>query len=266
MRRDFSVTGYIPAPLDDDAPVAFMPAGNPIELADFLLRFTMELLSDASFSMCKIHEAVAKTCNAIGCSKIIDTHILQIFDEILVRTLERRQIVENLIATGGTLEIFGPSTWEKRPQFAPPYRGHIVDPRQLDDIYQTSRVNLHNSGLTMHFRIMDCAWPPAALCSSMRRRGTSWPAVSYNTSSRRGTTAPIKSRRLGGRPALSRRSDRAAKNQRRRPPYRACGTHVAPPRFANHEGYWPARVYRSFLRREHRRRASSAASGGCRRK
>lgn len=156
MQRDFSVTGYIAPPVDDDAPVAFMPDGRPVILVEFLRRFPMELLSDASFSMRAIHGAVAATCDAIGSSRITDTRTLHVFDEILVRTLERRQIVEDLIATGGKLEIFGPATWQKWPQFAPHYRGHIADPRGLDCIFQTTRISLHNSGLTMHFRVMDC--------------------------------------------------------------------------------------------------------------
>ncbi|HTV28374.1 MAG TPA: glycosyltransferase [Xanthobacteraceae bacterium] len=156
MQRDFSMAGYIPAPLDADAPVAFMADGSPVELERFLSRFPVELLSDAAFSMRDIHSAIAKTCQEIGCGQITDRGTLQTFDEILVRTLERRRILEDVIASGGTLEIFGPPTWEKWPQFAPYYRGHIADPRQLDPIFQTTRINLHNSGLTMHFRVMDC--------------------------------------------------------------------------------------------------------------
>jgi hypothetical protein len=156
MQRDFSVTGYIPEPLDDDSPVAFMPNGSPVQLIQFLRGFPTQVLSDASFSMRAIHDAIAAQCAALGCRPIVDRGALQVFDEILVRTLERRQILEALIATGGALEIFGPATWEKWPQFAPYYRGHVDNPRELDAVYQTTRVNLHNSGLTMHFRVMDC--------------------------------------------------------------------------------------------------------------
>jgi Glycosyl transferases group 1 len=156
MQRDFSVTGYIPEPLDDIAPIARMGNGRVVRLKEFLQDFPTEVLSDASFSMRAIHDAIAKRCRALGCRRVVDRGTLQTFDEILVRTLERRQILEALIATGGTLEIFGPATWQKWPQFAPYHRGNIADPRKLDEVYQTTRANVHNSGLTMHFRVMDC--------------------------------------------------------------------------------------------------------------
>jgi Glycosyl transferases group 1 len=156
IERDFSVTGFIPVPLDDHSPVSYMPDGRPVQLADFLRGFPTRVLSDASFSMRAIHDCIAQRCAELGCRPIVDRGTVGVFDEILVRTLERRQIIEALLATGGTLEIFGPATWEKWPQFAPHYRGHVDDPRQLDRIFQTTRVNLHNSGLTMHFRVMDC--------------------------------------------------------------------------------------------------------------
>jgi hypothetical protein len=156
MRLDFSMVGYIPAPLDDVAPISYTSKGRVVRLAEFLANFRTEVLSDAAFSMSAIHREIENTCRRLKCNPVTNTGTLQTFDEILVRTLERKKILEAVLTVGGTLEIFGPATWEKWPQFAPHYRGFLADPRRLDAIYQTTRVNLHNSGLTMHFRVMDC--------------------------------------------------------------------------------------------------------------
>lgn len=156
MRRDFSVVGHLPAPLDGIAPVAQMPDGRVLRLAELLCAYPLNTSSDAAFSMRDIHRAVAEACRRIGCLPITDRGTLQSFDEILVRTLERKRIIESVLLTGGSLEIFGPPSWRKWPQFAPYHRGHVDNPRDLDQVFQTTRVNLHNSGLTLHFRLMDC--------------------------------------------------------------------------------------------------------------
>jgi hypothetical protein len=72
-----------------------------------------------------------------------------------VRTLDRKVMIERALTVSTSLEIYGSSSWKEWQQFAPFYRGFKSDPRELDEIYQTTRINLHNGCLAMHYRVLD---------------------------------------------------------------------------------------------------------------
>jgi hypothetical protein len=156
MRRDFCFAGYIPAPLDDDLPVSCMPDGKPVNLATFLEFLPPDTLRQSCISLTKIRARIEEACRKIGCLPITDQYVVRILDEFLPRTIERKMILESIVGLGGSLDIFGPSTWQSWPQFAPFHRGNIENPVNLDPIFQSTKVNLHNSGMSMHHRVIDC--------------------------------------------------------------------------------------------------------------
>ena len=136
-QRDFCFAGFIPAPPDVNAPFSPMPDGGVVTLGDFLAEFPVEALQQSRTSLKISNTAIDDTCARIGCAPVTKHTLRQFFDEDLVRIYERRK---------GSL-------W---PQFAPYYRGFVSDARALDRIFHTTRINLHNSGLAMHFRVLDC--------------------------------------------------------------------------------------------------------------
>jgi len=154
--RDFCMTGFIPEPLGDGSPVSRMADGRVVTLGEFTKVFPTELWSQSRISLKEIRKAVEDTCAHIGCQPIIDEDVLHLLDELIPRTLDRRRILEAVLNVSDSLDIYGPKTWLKWPQFAPFYRGFIANPADLDPIYRTTRINLHNSGLSMHFRVLDC--------------------------------------------------------------------------------------------------------------
>ena len=57
-----------------------------------------------------------------------------------------------------SLRIYGPDDWTTWPDYAPYYESYLDDQDEMRNVYQTSRLNLHNNcnGFGMHFRVMDC--------------------------------------------------------------------------------------------------------------
>lgn len=154
--RDFCFAGFIPPPPDVNMPISLKPDGRVITLGDFLAQFPVEALQQSQTSLKISHAAINDTCARIGCAPITHDRVRAFFDEDLVRIYERRNVMEAVLGVSRSLDIYGPPSWKEWPQFASCYRGHVSDPRELDHIFQTTRVNLHNGVLTMHFRVLDC--------------------------------------------------------------------------------------------------------------
>lgn len=154
--RDFCFAGFIPAPPDANAPFSHMPDGRAVTLGDFLAQFPMEALQQSQTSLKISNAAIDETCARIGCAPVTKHTVRAFFDEDLVRIYERKKVLEAILGVSRSLDIYGPPTWKQWPQFAPFYRRHVSDPRELDCAFQTTRINLHNGILTMHFRVLDC--------------------------------------------------------------------------------------------------------------
>jgi hypothetical protein len=154
--RDFSMAGFIPPPLSDNSPISVMPNGRIISIAEFTSVFPIELWSQSKISLPSIHKAIDETCDKIGCKRIVDESILYVLDELIPRTNDRRTILNLVKNISHSIDIFGPDTWLKWQEFAPFYKGFVSEQNQLDQIFRSTRINLHNSGLSMHFRVLDC--------------------------------------------------------------------------------------------------------------
>jgi hypothetical protein len=155
-RCDFSFVGFIPDPLNDNQPVSTMPDGRIVTLKQVIDVLPQDTLRQSHFSFPGIRAAVDRACDQLGCKRIENEAALLLFDEILPRTIERKKLLEAVLTVSASLEIYGPPPWRRWPQFAPYYKGFVDDPRDLDTVFQNTRINLHNSGLSMHFRVLDC--------------------------------------------------------------------------------------------------------------
>jgi hypothetical protein len=154
--RDFCFAGFLPAPLDADSPVAFMPDGRPVTLQKVLEHLPSDTLRLSRFRLATIRSDLDAVCRRIGCSPITDQKVLNVFDNLLPRTIERKTMLESIITLGGTLDIYGQQNWLLWPQFAPYHRGFIQNTIELNAIFQSANINLHNSNHSMHSRVIDC--------------------------------------------------------------------------------------------------------------
>ncbi|MEM7447928.1 MAG: glycosyltransferase [Myxococcota bacterium] len=72
-----------------------------------------------------------------------------------VRNLSRRNLIDAVLRCTDTLSLFGPENWKKWPEYVSHYRGFLSSPNAMNDVYRSSRFNLHE-GAGMHFRALDC--------------------------------------------------------------------------------------------------------------
>ena len=155
-RIDFVMIGYIGPPVFEGSIVAHMPDGRSVSFGEFWRAFPVDVLRQSDFSLRRVRAAVDDTCRRLGCRLAPWDELPLIFEEYLPRSLERRRVVEGMLSVSTSLEIYSQANWLRYPQFAPYYKGFIADPRVFDVIYQTTRVNVHNGELLMHFRVLDC--------------------------------------------------------------------------------------------------------------
>ena len=162
---DFSFLGYIPPPITEEERNRPLPVGN----ADGSLSVSFGQVVDqlmgrpemlqSSFDYWKIHAAIHEVVeNLIGCPPAapLSQEVLGFFDERLVRILERRAVLQALLRVSTSFRIFGPHTWKSWPDFESYYGGYLDDQADMRRVYQSTCVNLHSSGLGMHFRVLDC--------------------------------------------------------------------------------------------------------------
>jgi hypothetical protein len=73
----------------------------------------------------------------------------------LIRLLNRRQLINKIINIAD-LSLFGPKNWEEWPEYKPFYKKFLETSDEMRTVYNASRINLHENGNGMHFRVMDC--------------------------------------------------------------------------------------------------------------
>jgi spore maturation protein CgeB len=77
------------------------------------------------------------------------------FDERLIRTISRKQVMDILLSISSNMAIYGGPGWQKWPDYVPYYYGSINRARELGQVFRSSRVNIHVSPVTMHNRVLD---------------------------------------------------------------------------------------------------------------
>ena len=151
---DFSITGFLAPPIDHDIVVARTLDGGDVHLKDFLKIYPRRYLSHINENARENRSAIAQVCAHMQWRMLPEG--LDIVETIIPRSLDREIILRSIMETSTSIGIYGPTTWTKWPEFAPFYRGYIRDPIDLDRVYGTTRVNIHNGSATIHSRSIDC--------------------------------------------------------------------------------------------------------------
>ncbi len=67
----------------------------------------------------------------------------------------RKLIIDTILPVSESIAIFGPENWKQWPRYEKFYHRFVEDPNHLREIYQTSRLNIHE-GAGLHMRSLDC--------------------------------------------------------------------------------------------------------------
>jgi hypothetical protein len=73
----------------------------------------------------------------------------------IVRQYTRYTLASLALSSSSSLALYGSEGWLEWPEFKPFYQGFLSRPDVIREIYQSSRINLHD-GVGIHFRSMDC--------------------------------------------------------------------------------------------------------------
>jgi len=152
--RDFSITGYIPNPPDGTMTVAQRHDGTVVSLDEFLKYYPDRFLHHSELSINGIKDAVTDTCNHLKCTLLNSD--LRLFEDTLPRSFDRIQTVRSLENVSNSIDIFGSPNWMNWSHFNMYYRKYLANQCEVDDVYQTSHINIHNGIVSMHFRVLDC--------------------------------------------------------------------------------------------------------------
>jgi len=80
-----------------------------------------------------------------------------------IRMFNRHRLMQLAVNVTDLIKIYGPSNWKQWNQYAPFYRGFLELPDDIKNVYQRSRLNLHE-GVGPHFRAFDCLAAGGVLC------------------------------------------------------------------------------------------------------
>ncbi len=166
---DFSIVGYIPAPLSK--PILASPMmkgrrwptiGKTIER--FLARYRPSnkkiVYGDMHYLRVQrlVMEVIVKDFGISEQEPYAFEDIIQVFYGNVVRAMDRAQVLDTLLELSSSIRIFGGSEWAMWPKYAPDYLGYLETPAQVYEAYRTTRVNIHNNpnGFGLHSRVFDC--------------------------------------------------------------------------------------------------------------
>lgn len=162
---DFSFLGYIPSPITEEERSRLLIADDAEKSVSVSFGQVVDGLMgrpemlQGNFDYWKIHAAIHEVVeNLTGkpLAEPLPQEVLGFFDERLVRILERRAVLQALLRVSTSFRIFGPNTWKSWPDFEPYYGQYLDDQADMRRVFQSTCVNLHSSGLGMHFRVLDC--------------------------------------------------------------------------------------------------------------
>jgi hypothetical protein len=111
----------------------------------------------------QIHESVyCFIANQLGISREVipnfSAHAMNWFDKKLLRIVDRSRMINAALGVSQSMRIYGPNEWAQWPEYSPYYQSYLDDQDEIREVFQTTRLNLHNNcnGFGMHFRVLDC--------------------------------------------------------------------------------------------------------------
>ncbi len=152
---DFSFAGFIPDPLNLNHIIQCKNTKNNIPLNRFLALMDLHPFMQSTYSAEGMYIEINKVLQMHGMKELKNSD-LHLLDEILPRTIERSRIIKMALGISDSLELYGPENWLKWPTFKGYYKGNINDLADLNKVYSKTRINIHNGGLSMHFRVLEC--------------------------------------------------------------------------------------------------------------
>lgn len=152
---DLSFIGFIPDPINMDYLLVCPVTNNSVTLKIFLSDFKIDCLMQSSYSRKDIYSSIKIACQKHHLIKLKECD-LQLIDEVLPRTLERKAVVDILLKSDKSVELYGPIGWLQWPEYKNNYKGYIDNYERIKNIYQNTLINIHNGGLSMHYRVFEC--------------------------------------------------------------------------------------------------------------
>ena len=152
---DLSFVGFIPVPANMNRLLFCSKTNISIPLQRFLSDFDLRDMTQSFYSRSSIYKSINDACKKYNLFSLKEED-LHLIDEVLPRTYERKFVVENLLKVSTSLELYGPPQWLEWELFKKYYKGFAQNSDELKRIYLKTRVNIHNGGLSMHYRVLEC--------------------------------------------------------------------------------------------------------------
>lgn len=154
FKLDASFVGFIPSPINPKHIIKCPKSENSIEINDILSSVNHNIFYHSTFSLKRLQNEIKKIINKFGLVELSssDQHILE---EIIPRTIERREIIKQIASDSLKFKIYGPKTWIEWPEFKKFYSTEIKKYKKLLSLYSTTKINIHNGALGIHWRTVD---------------------------------------------------------------------------------------------------------------
>jgi len=157
---DFSFVGHMHEPLSDDLFNIPINVGNErsILLGEIISRFLKEGFHHFNVANNEIHDFLAEFYqqeNPDFTVHHLPSQLKTFFDERLIRTISRKQVLDIILFISNNMAIYGNPDWKKWPEYSPYHYGSINRARELGQLFRSTRVNIHISPVTMHNRVLD---------------------------------------------------------------------------------------------------------------
>jgi len=152
---DLSFVGFIPNPVNMNHLLYCSNTNRSIPLHKFLSDFDLRDITQSFYSRSRIYKSINDACKKYNLISLKEED-LHLIDEILPRTYERKFVAENLLNSSNSVELYGPPQWLEWEIFKKYYKGYAQNFDELKKIYRKTRVNIHNGGLAMHYRVLEC--------------------------------------------------------------------------------------------------------------
>jgi spore maturation protein CgeB len=86
----------------------------------------------------------------------IPQEILCDFQSQYPRFMERKELIDGILNFSRSLRLFGEKSWSSWQEYEPYYQGFLATSEQLWNMYQTTKINLHNGSPILHPRALEC--------------------------------------------------------------------------------------------------------------
>lgn len=157
---DFSFVGHIPLPWNTsdlnrtilETKSGRKTFGDFMSLYDRLWKHALKQPTPPEI----IHELIGTPRTEY--TQEIDIDNLTLRYDILYRSRRikiRQSTIDSVMPISRNIRIYGSDNWQKWPEYNPFYQRFIDNPHELRDIYQSTRLNLHE-GVSLHMRLLDC--------------------------------------------------------------------------------------------------------------